>query len=116
MDTKGLKTELLCLGARVSASGVEKGRKGGAGPAAGGMFLFGGTVANVPTQSWFVSQSPYRVYNDAGRYVLERDGTRITEVTFPVARFQQLKTRDGIPYYKIALLHGADCLLSLIHI
>ena len=112
MDTKSLKTELLCLGARVSGSGVDKGRKGGAGPAAGGMFMFGGTVVNVPTRSWFVSQSPYRVYGEEGRYVLERNGERITEVTFPAARFQHLKTRDGIPYYKIALLHGADCLAT----
>jgi len=59
METKDLKVELLCLGARVP--GLDKGRKAGAGPAAGGMFLFDGTVVNVPTQSWFVSQSPYSV-------------------------------------------------------
>ncbi|OYT66255.1 hypothetical protein B6V00_03850, partial [ANME-1 cluster archaeon ex4572_4] len=79
METKNLKTDLLCLGARLSVSDANKGageggntstststrtststststsRRAGAGPAAGGMFIFGGTVANVPTQSWFVS-------------------------------------------------------------
>ncbi|MGB7531638.1 MAG: MSMEG_0568 family radical SAM protein [Halobacteriota archaeon] len=115
METKALKTELLCLGARVP--GLDKGRKGGAGPAAGGMFLFGGTVANVPTQSWFVSQSPYSVAAEKGKYVIMRDdgdggSEQITEVEFPHAKFQALKTEDGMPYYKIALLHGADCLAT----
>ncbi len=117
---KILKTELLCLGAKVSGADVDRGRKAGAGPAAGGMFIFEGTVANVPTQSWFVSQSPYSVYNISSeykserqrRYVLTKDGERITEISVPIARFQKLKTRDGIPYYKIALLHGADCLAT----
>lgn len=114
METKNLKVELLCLGARVS--GVDRGRKAGAGPAAGGMFLFGSTVANVPTQSWFVSTSPYSVSpeseNRDGRYIIKRDGERITEVRFPLAKFEKLKTKDGIPYNKIALLHGADCLAT----
>ncbi len=110
MDTKRLKTELLCLGAKVS--GIDRGRRAGAGPAAGGMFIFGGTVANVPTQSWFVIQSPYSVDTEHGHYVLKKNGTRITEIRLPSARFHNLKTRDGIPYYKIALLHGANCLAT----
>lgn len=109
-ETKDLKVDLLCLGARVS--GLNKGRRAGAGPAAGGMFLFGGTVANVPTQSWFVSQSPYSVDAEDGKYVIHRDGERITEVKFAHAKFQDLVTNEGIPYYKIALLHGANCLAT----
>ncbi len=110
METKDLKVDLLCLGARVS--GVDKGRKGGAGPAAGGMFLFGNTVANVPTQSWFVSQSPYSVDAEKGKYVIKRDGERISKVHFPSKKFEKLKTEDGIPYNKIALFHGANCLAT----
>ena len=110
METKKLKVELLCRGARVS--GVNKGRKGGAGPAAGGMFLFGGTVVNVPTQSWFVSQSPYRVDVEDGKHVIKRAGERIADVRFPMATFQELTTDEGIPYKKIALLHGANCLAT----
>jgi len=114
METKNLKIELLSLGARVS--GLDKGRKAGAGPAAGGMFLFGNTVANVPTQSWFVSTSPYSVETESEngdvRYIIKRNGERIAEVRFPSAKFQELKTREGIPYHKIALLHGADCLAT----
>ncbi len=70
METKALKVGLLCLGARIQ--GLDKGRRAGAGPAAGGMFLFGGTVVNVPTQSWFVAQSPYTVESEDGRYVIKR--------------------------------------------
>ena len=111
METKALKVDLLCLGARIQGS--DKGRKAGAGPAAGGMFLFGGTVVNVPTQSWFVAQSPYNVEAEkGGRYAIKRDGERITDVKFPQAKFQELQTKDGLPYYKIALLHGANCLAT----
>ncbi len=112
METKDLKVDLLCLGARVSFAGVDKGRKAGAGPAAGGMFLFGNTVANVPTQSWFVSMSPYSVYVENGKYVIKRDGERITQVRFQHTEFQEFKTNDGIPYNKIALLHGKNCLAT----
>jgi radical SAM protein (TIGR04043 family) len=110
METKDLKVDLLCLGAKVS--GVEKGRKAGAGPAAGGMFILGNTVANVPTQSWFVAQSPYHIEAENGRYIIRRSGERITDVRFPAARFQELKTKEGIPYPKIALLHGKNCLAT----
>jgi len=110
METKDLKVDLLCLGARVS--GVHKGRKAGAGPAAGRMFIFRNTVTNVPTQSWFVPLSPYTVDLEDGRYIIKRDGERITEVRFPAAKFQELKTKEGIPYHKIALLHGRNCVAT----
>jgi radical SAM protein (TIGR04043 family) len=110
MEPRDLKVELLCLGAHVS--GEKKGRRAGAGPAAGGMFIFGNTVANVPTQSWFVAQSPYRLDIENERFVLKKNGERITEVQFPTRKFQELKTKDGIPYYKIALMHGMDCLAT----
>ncbi|MBN1763281.1 MAG: MSMEG_0568 family radical SAM protein [Methanomicrobia archaeon] len=110
MEIRDLKVDLLCLGAQVS--GVEKGRRAGAGPAAGGMFIISDTVANVATQSWFVAQSPYQLDTEDNKYVLKRDGERIAEVRFPTTKFQELTTEDGIPYYKIALLHGMDCLAT----
>ncbi|MHC1610864.1 MAG: MSMEG_0568 family radical SAM protein [Candidatus Methanospirareceae archaeon] len=110
METKDLKVDLLCLGAEVP--GMEKGRKAGAGPAAGRMCIFGDTVANVPTQSWFVAHSPYHIEAENGRYIIMRGGERITDVRFPAARFHELRTKDGIPYPKIALLHGKDCLAT----
>lgn len=110
METKNLKVDLLCLGAKVS--GVERGRKAGAGPAAGGVFIFGKTVANVPTQSWFVAQSPYHIEAENGRYIIRRNGERIADVRFPAARFQELMTEEGIPYPKIALLHEKNCLAT----
>ena len=78
MEIRNLKVDLLCLGARVP--GLEKGRRAGAGPAAGGMFIVGDTVANVATQSWFVAQSPYRLDIEDNKYVLKREGKRIAEV------------------------------------
>jgi radical SAM protein (TIGR04043 family) len=110
METRALKVDLLCLGARVA--GMIKGRKAGAGPAGGGMFIIGDTVANVATQSWFVAQSPYHLEFANGRYQLRKNNEFVTEVRFPTAQFQTLKTAEGIPYYKIALLHGMDCLAT----
>ncbi len=98
MEIKALKVDLLCWGAR--ASGLDKGMRAGAEPAAGGMCLFGGTVVNVPTQSCFVAQSPYKVEaENGGRYVIKREYERFTEVRFPQAKFQELKTKEGIPFY-----------------
>ncbi len=110
METRALKVDLLCLGARVADR--IKGREAGAGPAAGGMFIIGDTVVNVATQSWFVAQSPYHLDVEHDRYLLRKNGELVTEVQFPSAKFQTLTTADGIPYYKIALLHGMDCLAT----
>jgi radical SAM protein (TIGR04043 family) len=104
-----LKVDLQSRGVRMMG---DRGRAAGAGPAAGKTFLFGGTQANVPTQSWFVSQSPYSVETDDGRHFLKKYDERIIEVCFPSPRFYDLRTKDGVPYRKIALLHGKDCLAT----
>ncbi|MHC1609327.1 MAG: MSMEG_0568 family radical SAM protein, partial [Candidatus Methanofastidiosia archaeon] len=63
--TPELKARLQSLG--VSLPSMDKGRKGGAGPAAGKSLIFSGTVANVPTQSTFVSESPFSILFDDGK-------------------------------------------------
>jgi len=113
LDLKTLKVELQSLGVKTKA--VEKGRKGGAGPAAGRTLLFGGLKANVPTLSRFVEDSPYSIVPAGdGKYVLKKDDEPIVEVNFPMPKFYELKTRNGIPYWKIALLHGDDCLATTV--
>lgn len=111
-DSKILKVELQSLGVKIEA--VEKGRKGGAGPAAGRTLIFGGLKANVPTLSRFVESSPYSITPADDRYILKKDGKPIMEVSFPAPKFYGFKTKDGIPYWKIALLHGDDCLATTV--
>ena len=85
---------------------------GGAGPAGAKIFVFGHTVANVPTTSRFVENSPYSVEFDGEKGILMRYDRELIEVTSPVPKFYGLRTKEGIPYNRIALLHGMDCLAS----
>ncbi len=108
-----LKAELQSLGVRISG---EKGRKGGAGPAAGMVILLGDTQANVPTMGWFVKDSPYSLDEiRKGEFILRyKDEEVITVRVPPTPRFYRFKTGSGIPYWKIALLHGRDCLSTTV--
>ncbi|MHC1566488.1 MAG: MSMEG_0568 family radical SAM protein [Candidatus Syntropharchaeia archaeon] len=110
MEGKYLKAELQSLGIRIEG---EKGRAGGAGPAAGIVILFGNTQANVPTMSPFVLQSPYTIKKSEKGWIIRKNGEKIANATIPKKpRFYELKTKDGIPYKKIALLHGVNCLAT----
>ncbi|RZN68948.1 MAG: MSMEG_0568 family radical SAM protein [Candidatus Methanolliviera hydrocarbonicum] len=112
MNTKDLKIDLQSNGIRVLAG--NKGRKGGAGPAGSNMFIFGNTVTSAPTFAKFVSKSPYSIELEGERGILRRGDKEITKVRVPRPRFYDLKTKDGIPHKKIALLHGEDCLATTV--
>jgi radical SAM protein (TIGR04043 family) len=61
--------------------------------------------------------SPFvaRVPDADGSAVLERDGRPVARIAFPPApRFYGLQTFDGIPYWKIATLHGRDVLATTV--
>lgn len=111
-----LKNELLCLGARAS-EGVAKGRKGGAGPAGGNYFLLpGGVCVNIPLQGPFVEGSPFEIVKSGGRWILLRNGAPYEAVdAVERPRFYEKSTSDGVPMWKIALLHGKDCLASTVY-
>jgi len=109
---RDLKVDLLSKGLRISTE--DKGRKGGAGPAGSKNIIFADTVANVPTFARFVTDSPYSVDIDEEKGVLKRFNEKIIDVKIPHPKFYNLKTKDGIPYNKIALLHGADCLATTV--
>ncbi|GAA1242944.1 MSMEG_0568 family radical SAM protein [Prauserella halophila] len=83
-------------------------RSNGAGPSDDGHLVVDGAAATVPLNS----ESPYVVRD--GRVF---DGTLDLGLSVePVARprFYELSTKDGIPYRKIALLHGRDVLASTV--
>jgi radical SAM protein (TIGR04043 family) len=79
------------------------------------------TVANqtlmVPIFTHAAARSPFSavVAEGAASATLHRDGVPIGEVTFPrTPRFYALATADGIPYWKIARLHGDDVLATTV--
>jgi radical SAM protein (TIGR04043 family) len=111
--TAQLKARLQCLGVRLPDD--DRGRRGGAGPAAGKSLIFGNTVANVPTQSRFVSESPYHIEREGDDYAIWEDERRLVHVTSPhTPAFYAKTTSDGTPMRQVALLHGASCLASTV--
>lgn len=92
------------------------GRKGGAGPSDHKAIQVGDTTVMVPIYNDNAAQSDYALtYDETGRAILERGGQAIAPITFPrQPQFYNLTTHDGIPYSKIALLHGQDVLATTV--
>lgn len=107
-----IKAEIQSLGIRLERP-VE--RRGGAGPAEGNTVIFSDTVATVPTTSAFVASSPYRVSDGSTGFVLSKNLEEISEIRFvPRPVFYEGTTANNVPYWKIALLHGTNCLASTV--
>ena len=112
-----LLAELQSYGVRVEDSlGAGGARSGGAGPSDAGMIRVEGVQVTFPFTADFVAGSPYslRPEGDAGGWAVYRDGTRLAGAEVPPRpRFYDMTTADGIPYWKIALLH-LDSLASTV--
>ena len=107
-----IKAEIQSLGIRMELAPE---RKGGAGPAAGNTVLLDDAVATVPTTGRFVAASPYHVSTDSGRMILCKNGHKISKIGFvPKPAFYDGVTANGVPYWKIALLHGTNCLATTV--
>jgi len=108
-----LITELQSYGLRFEGKLLK--RKGGAGPAEGGTLLIERIPVSLPMSSKYVSESPYLLREEGGKYYIFKDGKSLHPVEF-VKRptFYNDSTEDGIPYQKIALLHGKDCLATTV--
>lgn len=70
----------------------------------------------VPIFTHGARRSPFSaVAGPDGRGRLYRDGRLVAELRFPRApRFYARETADGVPYWKIATLHGADVLATTV--
>jgi len=110
-----VKTEILCLGLRTTVE-VDRGRKGGAGPAGGRYILVNdGFCVNAPMQGSFVEASPLELVDRHEEWVIRKHGKTYATAKFvPRPRFYDRSTSDGIPLWKVALLHGEDCLASTV--
>ncbi|MDQ1491235.1 MAG: hypothetical protein QOJ23_3749 [Actinomycetota bacterium] len=112
MDVATLITDLQSRGLRIETP-VER-RSGGAGPSDSGLIWIEGVAATVPTGTAWADASPYaRRVEDLG-FGISRDGERRAGATAGQRpRYYDLTTADGVPYWKIALLH-LDSLASTV--
>ncbi|MBE9069331.1 MSMEG_0568 family radical SAM protein [Leptolyngbya cf. ectocarpi LEGE 11479] len=107
LQTKGLNLVTDTVGA--------SGRKGGAGPSDHKAVTIGETTFMVPVYTDGAAQSPYSVDSKSGQSVLTKDNQIITALDFPEQpKFYNLTTADGIPYWKIALLHSRNVLATTV--
>jgi radical SAM protein (TIGR04043 family) len=91
-----------------------EGRQGGAGPADAGMLWIDGVAATVPTSAGYAQASPYVLRAEEDGWGVYRDGERLAGAQpFQRPRYYDLETADGVPYWKIALLH-LDSLASTV--
>ena len=94
------------------AASAVTGRRGGAGPSDHRAVTVAGQTVMVPVHTSQARSSPYAA-DEGGR--LTRDGVPIASVAFiRPPRFYGLQTLDGVPYWKIALLHGTDVLATTV--
>jgi radical SAM protein (TIGR04043 family) len=107
-----LISELQSYGVRVEEH-IEA-RSGGAGPSDAGMIRVEGVQVTFPFGAEYVAQSPFVLRPEGEAWGIYRDGERLAGAEVPPRpRFYDLSTADGIPYWKIALLH-LDSLASTV--
>ena len=81
-------------------------RQGGAGPTDSGMLWVGGFPLTVPTDNAAAAASPYVLRAEDEGYAIFRGSERLADASAQRRpRFYDLSTADGVPYWKIGLLH-----------
>ena len=118
MPTERLINALQSFGVRLAdtSAGVAS-RRGGAGPSDHKAMTIAGRTVMVPVHTATAFESPFLVRRAGadGFSEIEHDGAVIGRVTFPgKPRFYALSTFDGVPYAKIAVLHGRDVLATTV--
>jgi radical SAM protein (TIGR04043 family) len=118
LPTERLINELQSYGVRlVDPKAGHESRRGGAGPSDHKAITIDGVTVMVPVHTAPAFESPYVVEKpDAlGNSRITRDGLNLGAVSFPTRpRFYDLTTADGVPFWKIAVLHGRDVLATTV--
>jgi radical SAM protein (TIGR04043 family) len=113
-----LLSELQTNGLRLVDAGVgAASRRGGAGPTDHKAVTVLGTTIMVPVHTHGAAKSIYvATPPDArGFSILQSGGEAVCEISFPPPpRFYGLTTAEGVPYWKIALLHSRDTLATTV--
>lgn len=117
-NTSQLLTELQSQGLRLADDNAgAPSRRGGAGPSDHKAVTIDGRTIMVPVHSADARASAFEVGlpRADGGVTLKRNSIPIKEISFPKQpRFYKLQTFDGVPYWKIATLHGADVLATTV--
>ena len=118
LTTERLINELQSFGVRLAdgRAGAPS-RRGGAGPSDHKAVTINGRTVMVPVHTAAAFDSPYSARRPDARGVamIERDGAVVGRMSFPTQpRFTALQTFDGIPYGKIAVLHGRNVLATTV--
>ena len=109
-----LKVELLCLGVKLPPES-DKGRRFGAGPAGGQYIILpGGSCVNAATWPHYASKSRWVMQLTPRGLYLKSGSMEVPAEIVPKPRFYSKKTSDGIPMWKVARLHGVDCLATTV--
>jgi radical SAM protein (TIGR04043 family) len=118
IPTEQLINELQSFGVRlVDPKAGHESRRGGAGPSDHKAITIDGMTVMVPVHTAPAFESPYVVEkpDESGHSRISRDGLTLGDVSFPTRpRFYDRVTPDGIPYWKIAVLHGRDVLATTV--
>ena len=117
MNKQQLITELQSCGLKQIEDVGASGRKGGAGPSDHKAVTIDGTTVMVPIYTDTATRSPYSLKRspDAAEASLYLGEDAIATVQFPhQPKFYSLTTADGLPYWKIALLHSHDVLATTV--
>lgn len=91
-------------------------RKGGAGPSDHKAITIDGTTVMVPIFTGTAALSPYTAeILPTGQAILKYEEKPLSSIHFPHSpQFYSLSTADGVPYWKIALLHSEDVLATTV--
>lgn len=107
--------ELQSLGMRLVHEDVGVSRNGGAGPSDHKAVKIADQVVMVPVFTHASQRSPFSARKVGDRSVLYRHDVAITELEYaPQPKFYAGVTADGVPYWKIATLHGRDVLATTV--
>ncbi|HET7544505.1 MAG TPA: MSMEG_0568 family radical SAM protein, partial [Polyangiaceae bacterium] len=111
-----LVSELQALGMRwLDGSGPGLSRIGGAGPSDHKAVTIANQTVMVPILNHASARSPYTAEVKGDYALLLKGGAPIAEMTFPKKpRFYDRSTAEGVPYWKIATLHGRDVLATTV--
>ncbi len=109
-----LIAQLQSYGLRLGGA-ARSGRQGGAGPSDHKAVTIQGTTVMVPVFTGMASQSPYSIIYQGEQSLVYHHGEPLAPVSFPqTPQFYALATPEGIPYWKIALLHSTDVLATTV--
>lgn len=109
-------SELQALGMRwLDGSGPGLARAGGAGPSDHKAVTIANQTVMVPILNHASARSPYVARVEGDYALLSRGDVFVAELGFPKKpRFYERSTAEGIPYWKIATLHGNDVLATTV--